>query len=111
MIEKIIIRYLNNVLDVPAYMEEQAKPPKSYVLVKKTGSSKRNCINHATIALQSYDVSMQKAAELNETVKMAMENIVELPEIGASRLNSDYNFTDTTTKRYRYQAVFDVTHY
>ena len=34
-----------------------------------------------------------------------------LPEIGAVHLNSDYNFTDTAAKRYRYQAVFDVTYY
>ena len=25
-------------------------------------------------------------------------------------LNGDYNFTDTETKRYRYQAVFDLTY-
>ena len=37
-----------------------------------------------------------------------MRTIVNLPEIGRSQLNSDYNFTDTTTKGYRYQAVFDL---
>ena len=26
-------------------------------------------------------------------------------------LNSDYNFTDTETKEYRYQAVFDINYY
>jgi hypothetical protein len=26
-------------------------------------------------------------------------------------LNSNYNYTDTSTKEYRYQAVFDIRHY
>ena len=26
-------------------------------------------------------------------------------------LNSDYNFTDVTTKKYRYQAVYDLKYY
>jgi hypothetical protein len=111
MIEKIIFNYLNSVLPVKAYLEEPEKPAKSYVLIEKTGSNRRNHVNRATIAVQSYAASMQKAAELNETVKTAMDNLINLPDIGASRLNSDYNFTDTATKRYRYQAVYDITHY
>jgi len=34
-----------------------------------------------------------------------------LNEIGKVKLNSDYNFTDTVTKQYRYQAVYDISHY
>jgi hypothetical protein len=54
---------------------------------------------------------MLAAISLNDQVKAAMENIVELDEVCACRLNSDYNFTDSTSKQYRYQAVFQVTHY
>ena len=46
----------------------------------------------------------------NEKVKNAMNNIVVLGAIGSSDLNSDYNFTDTTKKKYRYQAVYDLTY-
>ena len=54
---------------------------------------------------------MEAAAELNEQVKAAMEDLADLDEVSACRLNSDYNFTDTTTKHYRYQAVFDLVFY
>ena len=37
-----------------------------------------------------------------------MEDIVELDSISQAELNTDYNFTDTQTKRYRYQAVYDL---
>ena len=40
-----------------------------------------------------------------------MDGITEKPEIAACRLNSDYNFTDTAKKKYRYQAVFDLVYY
>ena len=111
MIEKIICDYLNQELNVPAYMEEQKNKPKSYVLIEKTGSGRSNHILSATVAIQSYDGSLYEAASLNETVKEAMLNIINLDEVSSCKINSDYNFTDPETKRYRYQAVFELVHY
>lgn len=54
---------------------------------------------------------MYEAAVLNEELKEVIESMIELDEISKIKLNSDYNFTDTTTKEYRYQAVFDINHY
>ena len=54
---------------------------------------------------------MGEAAALNERVKTAMENAIALDEIVRVTLNSDYNYTNTASKRYRYQAVFDVIFY
>ncbi|OOV85805.1 hypothetical protein BTA35_0216720, partial [Oceanospirillum linum] len=64
-----------------------------------------------TFAFQSYAPSMYEAAVLNEAVKETVEGMIELDEISKIKLNSDYNYTDTTTKEYRYQAVFDMNHY
>lgn len=111
MIEKTILDHLNNVLNVPAYMERPEGPPDRYVLIEKTGSGKRNHICDATIAVQSYAPTLFRAAELNEEVKEAMEAAIELDNICRVNLNSDYNFTNTAMKQYRYQAVFDITHY
>lgn len=112
MIEKTIFDYLTTELaPVPVYMELPRHKPGTCVVIEKTGSGRGNHINSATIAVQSYAPSMLAAAQLNETVKTAMDAAVQLPDVSASRLNSDYNYTDTTTKEYRYQAVYDVTHY
>ena len=108
MIEKEVLDYLNNVLDVPAYMEKPQKEPPEYVLIEKTGSSEDNLIYSATFAFQSYADSLYSAAVLNEKVKKAMDNIIILNTISDSKLNTDYNFTDTTKKKYRYQAVYDL---
>lgn len=111
MIEKIILRYLSENLEVPVYMERQKNEPESFVIVEKTGSSRSNLIETSTIALQSFAKTMLAAAELNEVVKGLMDDIVELDEIVRSEINTDYNYTNTSDKKYRYQAVYDVTHY
>lgn len=108
MIEIIIYNWLKSKLNVPVYLEEPLNAPESYVLIEKTGSGQNNKLNSATFALQSYAPSLYESASLNEEVKEHMLNIIELNEVAFSSLNSDYNFTDTQTKRYRYQAVFDL---
>lgn len=111
MIEKTVLDYLNGKLPVKAYMEVPKTPPKEYVVIEKTGSGQENHIFSAIFVVQSVSDSLLHAAELNEAVKVAMEQSVELDEICRAELNSDYNYTDTTKKEYRYQAVYDVTHY
>lgn len=108
MIEKDVFDYLSSTLSVDVYMEEPEVKPDSYVVIQKTGSSMEDYIEHATLAIQGYALSMYDAALLNESVKQRM--LFEAPDVinMTVKLNSDYNFTDTTTKRYRYQAVFDI---
>lgn len=110
MIELIILNYLNEALDVPVFMEVPEDDIEAFVILEKTGSSKTNHIPTATIALQSYGPSLYEAALLNEQVKDAVERMVELDEVSAVRLNSDYNFTDSRTKRYRYQCLYVITY-
>lgn len=85
--------------------------PESYVIFEKTSSGKRDYANSATFAFQSYAPTLYSAAILNEEVKSAVENMIELDDISGIHLNSDYNFTDTETKEYRYQAVFDINYF
>lgn len=110
MIEIIIKEYLDSHLTVPSFLEKNGGMPDKYVLFEKTGSSKRNYLSSSTFAFQSYAKSMYEAAKLNEELKEVIEDMIELDEISNIKLNSDYNFTDTTTKEYRYQAVFDIKH-
>lgn len=112
LIEKIILDYLMQYLRINnVYLEVPLNPPNQFIVIEKLGSSKANHLKESTIAIQSYDSSLFKTAELNERVKEAMEEIITLDIISKCKLNSDYNFTDTTTKKYRYQAIFDLVHY
>ncbi len=111
MIEVIIKDYLDSYLDVPSFFEWDNDMPDEFVLIEKTGSGKENHIKSATLAFQSYSTSLYNAALLNEKIKEAVEGVIVLNEISKVSLNSDYNFTDTDYKRYRYQAVFDFIYY
>lgn len=65
----------------------------------------------ATITIQSYGTTLYNAAQLNQTLKAALDGLVELDDVARCQLNSDYNYTDATKRLYRYQAVFDIIHY
>jgi len=111
MIEVTILNHLKTKLSVPVRLEKPEPAPDEYVLIEKVGSDESNQTGGSTFTFQSYAKSMYNAAALNEETKAAVKSLIELDEIVSVKLNSDYNFTDTTTKQYRYQAVFDIKHY
>lgn len=111
MIEEVLLNYLNNALTVPAFMEVPEQSPSAFVVIEKTGSSEENYIYSSIFTIQSYGKTLYYAAKLNDDVRHAMAKAIQLPEICRVELNSDYNYTDTQTKKYRYQAVFDIVHY
>lgn len=108
LIETVLRSYLAGVLPVPVYLSVPASPPDSYVVLERTSGSVTNHLPAAQFAIQSYAPTMQGAAELNEVVKIMMEGFAQLDDIGSARLGSDYNFTDTTKKGFRYQALYDI---
>lgn len=108
MIEDIVIDYLDSELDVPVSSNAPQDQVACYVLVERTGGTEEDHICYATLVIQSYAPSKYLAAELNEKVKKAMKNIIALDSVFSAKLNSDYNFTDTTTEKHRYQAVYQL---
>ena len=111
MIELVILNFLKTKLDIPVVMEHQPNLPKRYILIEKTSSKRDNLLKSSVIAIQSYAESLYEAAKLNEKIKDIIDQLVFVDEVSGVRLNSDYNYTDTETKHYRYQAVFDIKHY
>lgn len=111
MIEVIIKNHLDNKLTEPVFLEKPSSSTGNYVVFEKTAGGKSNHLPSSVFAFQSYGKSLYEAVQLNEKVKTAVEGLIELDDIRGVSLNSDYNFTDTSTKEYRYQAVFDIKHY
>lgn len=111
MLEEILIDYLGDELNIPVYAEVPKDAPERFLIVERTSGGHTDKVDNATIAVQSYAGSLYDAAVLNEDVKAAMLYDMDIDSIPACHLNSDYNFTDTASKRYRYQAVFNITYY
>lgn len=111
MIEIVILNHMASVLDVAVALEKPDPAPDRYVLLEKTGSGKSNRLPSSTFAFQSHAPTLYEAALLNDKVKEAAEGLINLGEISKVSLNSDYHFTDPSTKTYRYQAIYDLYHY
>ena len=113
MIELDVLSFLGERTGVQTFAEEpdKAHRPDSYYLIEKVGSSERDHITSAQITVQSYAPSLVEAMSLDHAAKAAMESFAELDKVSRCRCLGDYNYTDTQTKRYRYQAVFDITYY
>ena len=113
IIEQVVYDYLKSVSSVPVYLEHApGTNGQKRIIVEKTGSGRYNALLNATFAVQSYGRTIVEAATLNAQAKRLMLKMPQaLDVICDADLNSDYNFTDTETKEYRYQAVFDLTYY
>lgn len=112
MIETIVLNYIADAAGVPAYLEEPEAPPERYLITEKIGSAYANRLDAAMIAVQSYAPSLLEAAELSHTVRRLMHAMPErLTNVTRCVCTGDHNHTDTTTHRYRYQAVFDISYY
>lgn len=112
MIEKVLLDYLNTAnLSATVYMEQPKVKPEAFFMLEKTGGGKTNQIHESNFIVQSYGTSLANAASMNEEIKEAMFNAITLDEVSRVELNGDYNYTDSATKQYRYQAVFVITHY
>lgn len=115
MIEQTILEFLSERLPVPCYMAVPEQAPDRFVVLEKTGSSEDDGLHHSVFAVQSYgprgESGLYDAAQLNEQVRDVLLDIPVLPEVSRCEVNTDYNFPDTTRKRPRYQAVFELVHY
>ena len=114
MIETIVRSYLisRNITGVGRNVKFHVPddPPSEYILIQKTGSGRTNRIDRAMVAVQSISrTNYETAATINEAVREAMFEMADnCPEIYRCELNSDGDFTDTETKEYRYQAVYNI---
>ena len=114
MIEIIVLNYLleQNIEGIGqnVYLEVPEEKPDKYILIEKTGSGRRNLIDDASFAIQSISAnSLLEAASINDTVKAIMNEFADhSPDVYSCRLDTDYNFTNPSTKEYRYQAVYNL---
>lgn len=111
MIEIAVLDYLSARLPVDVYMEVPPAPPRHFVVLRKGGSSRENYMDTAIFTADSYAPTLLEAAMLNQQVMTVMDSLTELDIVSAAKRSGNYPFPDTASKRYRYQAVYDITHY
>lgn len=112
-IEQLVQRTLAKETGYPAFLEEPPAPrPPRYYLAARLGRGGENHISRARLALQSYAPSLAGAMALNRAAYDVMKTaLLGDPAVSRVSLVSDYDFTDTATKRYRWQAIYEITYY
>ena len=110
-IEAFLINFLNSRLEVTVSGDIPTPRPPRFVTLEQTGSRHKNYINSATIAIQSWAETRADALELNQQVVDAMDEALGEIMISDCQLQSYYNFPDLSTKKPRYQAVYEVVHF
>ena len=111
MIEIIVKEHMQPRLTVPVYFEFPSNPCESFVVLKVENNPRENLIDSALIVADSYGPTQLDAARLNASVKPILDDLVLLPSISASKRGGDYPAFDSVNKRYRYQAVQNITYY
>jgi hypothetical protein len=113
MFEVTLRNYLVDSLSAPVYFDMPKDYPSKFFVIERTGGTQVNHIWHSTFAIKSYSKnSLYEAIQLNDELVNAMLNgLISISEVASVDLNGNYNYTDTASKIYRYQAVFDITHY
>lgn len=111
MIEVTVGDHLAIRLEAPVYYEFPKNAPDRFLVLKVENNPRENLLDSAILVVDSYGPTMLDAARLNAKVKRALDDLVDLPSISASKRGGDYPAFDTKNKRYRYQAVQNITYY
>ena len=111
MIGLLIMERLQPQLTVPVFFEFPQEPYESFVVLKIENNPRENLIDSALLVVDSYGPTQFAAAQLNETVKPLLDDLSLLPRISASKRGGDYPAFDSANKKYRYQAVQNITYY
>lgn len=110
LIETTIRNYLiEKIPNVPIEVEVP-KNGSTFVVFKIIDRGKVNQINAVTVRFYSYAESKLEAAELDELVREAMEEIVELDSIFSSKIGGGDDDYDEELKKNRYRAYFNLTY-
>ena len=108
MIEKTILNYLMEKLDMTdIFLELPNDFPDTFIVFRVIDRGLEDHINAVTVEFMSYGKTKLEAAELDERLREAMLNIVELPEISCHFGGGNDN-PDITLKRPRYRAYFNL---
>jgi hypothetical protein len=110
MIETKIREYLLSNVYTAIYLETPKTMPDECVIFRIIDRSWSNLIDTVTVEINSYAKTKEEAAELDASVRRAMNAFSYEDDISASKLSGGNDANDTTLKRYRYRCFYNITY-
>lgn len=109
-VEAIVIQWLNDNFDIPAYADMPKNPPASFALVDRSGGGREAMVlDMAEILIEVYDKTSRLNASNN--ANLIADRVPELlsnHNITRASVNSVVQLGDTTRGLQRYQVYVDV---
>jgi len=111
LFEEVLLKYMNQNMKIKSYTERSSSQEDEFYVIDRIGGSSNRSYDTSTIAIQSYAKTKYRAAKNDEAMRKCILEMVSLDNILNVELNSFYDYTDTNTKNFRYQSVFEFKHY
>lgn len=109
VIEQTIRDYLlTKFQNVPIEVMEPTDAPSKYIVFDVIDQGIEDHIWAVTVEFFSYGASVLEASALNEELKAAMLDIVELDSIFSCKLDGGGSDFNNEMKRYRYRSYFNL---
>lgn len=112
MIETTLRTYLLNQLDdIPVYLEKPATKPDTYVLLNRIDGGMIDQISAATFSVVCIAPSMYEAAALAKEVKALLFSSVSEESISSAKLGGETGSADSKERGYQYELIFNFYYY
>ena len=109
IIEQTIRNYLiTKLTNIPIEVVEPSDAPSKYIVFRVIDQGIEDHIKAVTIEAFAYGASVYEASSLNEQLKEAMLNIIELNSIFSCKLGGGGSDFNNEMKRYRYRSYFNI---
>lgn len=109
-IEAIVIQWLNDTFEIPAYADMPKDPPVAFMLVDRSGGGREAMVlDRAEILIEVYDKTSRLNASNN--ANLVADKIPELLDehnVTRASVNSVIQLADTLRGLQRYQVYVDV---
>ena len=112
LIESLVINHLKTKLNITnVYAQTPETMPSEFVLVRVDDRDMTNHISGVTLEIASYSDDKYHAAVLDQSVRRAMESLVESPSVSKTELGGGRDDSDTSLNKYKYISYINVIYY
>lgn len=109
-VERVVAQRLMGATGIRAVLEVPEERPDEFISVEMTGGTREQmCIQHASLAVQSWAQTRQRAAEISRLVEQAMPGLAEEQNIFRAVANGTYRWPDPDSGQARYQTNVELT--
>lgn len=109
-VERVVAQRLMGATGIKAVLEVPEDRPTEFISVEMTGGTREKLfIQHASLAVQSWAQTRQRAAEIARLVEQAAPGLTEEPNIFRAVANGTYRWPDPDSRQARYQTNVELT--